>query len=54
MCYSARMELHLSFTALAGMVGLPTKNDVLKGFNRISVGLAKQDPHIVKLVELAK
>jgi hypothetical protein len=36
------------------MVGLPTKNDVLKGFNRISVGLAKRDPEIMKLVELTK
>ena len=53
-CYLARMELQLSFTALVGLVGLPTKNDVLKGFNRISVGMAKGDPEIVKLVELAK
>ena len=53
-CYMARMELNLPFTALVGFVGLPTKNDVLKGFNRISVELAKQAPDIVKLVELAK
>ena len=53
-CYMARMELNLSFTALVRLVGLPAKKDVLKGFNRISVGLAKQDPHIMKLVELVK
>jgi chromosomal replication initiation ATPase DnaA len=53
-CYLARMELQLSFVELADMVGLPTKNDVLKGFNRISVSVAKRNPEIMKLVELAK
>lgn len=52
-CYFARMELKVPFDALPSMVGLPDKTHVLKAFNRISLGIAKSDPEMLKLTQLA-
>jgi hypothetical protein len=52
-CYLARKELNVPFDALPGMVGLPDKTHVLKAFNRVAVGIAKGDPDINRLIQLA-